>query len=51
MENNLVFYILILVAIIVAFLVIKKVTSCMIKAVVGIVVLAFLAYIYYMYLK
>jgi hypothetical protein len=49
--ENIGYYILILVALIIAFLVIKKVTSCMVKAVVGIVVLALLAYIYYMYLR
>ena len=49
--ENIGYYILILVALIIAFLVIKKVTSCMVKAVVGIVVFALLAYIYYMYLR
>jgi hypothetical protein len=49
--GNIGYYIFILVAIIVAFLVIKKVTSCLIRSVVTIVLVAILAYIYWMYLR
>lgn len=51
MVNNLGYYIFILVAIIVAFLIIKKVASCLIRSIVAIVLVAILAYIYWMYLK
>ena len=49
--GNLGYYIFILVAIIVAFLIIKKVASCLIRSIVAIVLVAILAYIYWMYLK
>jgi hypothetical protein len=39
------------VAIIVAFLIIKKVTTCLIKSVVLIVLAAVLGFIYFMYLR
>ena len=51
MVNNLGYYIFILLAIIVAFLIIKKVASCLIRSIVAIVLVAILAYIYWMYLK
>ena len=40
-----------LTAIIIAFLIIKRVVSCMVRTVVTLVLIAILAYIYYMYLK
>ena len=40
-----------LAAIIIAFLIIKRVVSCMIRTVVTLVLIAILAYIYYMYLR
>ncbi len=40
-----------LAAIIIAFLIIKRVVSCMVRAVVTLVLVAVLAYIYYMYLR
>ena len=49
--ENIGYYIFILVAIIVAFLIIKKVTTCLVKSIVGIVLLAVIAYVYYMYLR
>ena len=49
--QNLGYYIFILVAIVVAFLIIKKVASCMIRSVVAVVLVAVLAYIYWMYLR
>ena len=40
-----------LAAIIIAFLIIKRVVSCMVRMVVTLVLIAILAYIYYMYLR
>ena len=48
---NLGYYIFILVAIIVAFLIIKKVTTCLVKSIVLIVLASVLGYIYWMYLR
>lgn len=47
MENNFAYYVFALVAVVVAFLVIKKVASCLIRTIVGVVVVAVLAYLYY----
>ena len=49
--QNIGYYIFILVAIIVAFLIIKKVTTCLVRSVVLIVLVAVLGYIYWMYLR
>ena len=49
--ENIGYYIFILVAIIVAFLIIKKVASCLIRSIVLIVLAAVLGYIYWMYLR
>ncbi|MCR5643917.1 MAG: hypothetical protein K6G32_11380 [Prevotella sp.] len=49
--ENLTQYIVALVAIIIAFVIIKKVASCLIRTVVGIVLVAVLAYIYIMYMQ
>lgn len=49
--GNIGYYIFILVAIIVAFLIIKKVASCLIRSIVAIVLVAVLAYVYWMYLR
>ena len=51
MMGNIGVYIFILVAIIVAFLIIKKVTTCLIRSIVLIVLAAVLGYIYWMYLR
>ena len=51
MENNLTQYIIAFVAIVVAFVIIKKVASCLIRSIVGIVLVAVLAYLYFMYLR
>ena len=40
-----------LAAIIIAFLIIKRVVSCMVRTVVTLILVAVLAYIYYMYLR
>ena len=49
--ENIGIYIFILVAIIVAFLIIKKVTTCLVKSIVLIVLVAVLGYVYWMYLR
>lgn len=49
--ENIGYYLFILAAIIVAFLVIKRVASCLIRSIVAIVLVAVLAYIYWMYLR
>ena len=49
--NNIGIYIFVLVAIIVAFLIIKKVTTCLFKSIVLIVLAAVLGYVYWMYLR
>ena len=47
--GNIGYYIFVLVALMVAFLVVKKVASCMIKSVVLLALIAALAVIYYLY--
>ena len=49
--DNFGYYVYALVVLIVGFMIVKKVATCMIKAVVGIVVLAILAGIYWLYLS
>jgi hypothetical protein len=49
--ENIGYYLFLLAAVIVAFLIIKKVASCLVKSIVGIVLLALIVYIYYMYLR
>lgn len=49
--ENLTQYIVALLAIIIAFVIIKKVASCLIRTVVGIVLVAVLVYIYIMYMQ
>lgn len=49
--DNITQYVLALVAIIVAFLIIKKVASCLVRSVVGIALLVVLVYIYIMYFR
>lgn len=49
--NNLLYYAFCLVAIIVAFLFIKKAASCLIKSIVMIVVIGILVAIYFAYFK
>lgn len=44
------YYILCILAAVIAFLVVKKITSCMIKVVIAIVMLAVLALIYFRYI-
>ena len=49
--ENLGYYLFALAAIIVAFMVVKKVASCIIKSVVMLVVIAILAFVYFMYIR
>lgn len=51
MDNNFGYYVFVIIAAIVAFLIIKKVTSCMIKVVVALAIAAMLAAIYFVYMK
>lgn len=50
MDHNFVYYILILIAIVVGIIVVKKVTSCLIKTIALVVIIGVLALIYFMYL-
>ena len=49
--DNIGYYIFLLVAVIVAFLIIKKVASCLIRSIVLIVLAVVIGYIYWMYLR
>lgn len=51
MENNIGYYLALLALIIIGFIVVKKVASCMIKSIVGIVLILAAAAIYWLYLK
>ena len=51
MESNFISYIALLLLIVIAFLVIKKVASCLIKSIVTIVLIAAGVAIYYLYLR
>ena len=50
METPFYNYILCILAAVIAFLIVKKITSCMIKVVIAIVMLAVLALIYFRYI-
>ena len=50
METPFYYYILCILAAVIAFLIVKKITSCMIKVVIAIVMLAVLALIYFRYI-
>lgn len=45
------YYIFCIIAVIVGFLIIKKITGCLIKTLIALVVAALLAAVYYLYLK
>lgn len=49
--DNIGYYIFLLVAVIVAFLIVKKVASCLIRSIVLIMLAAVIGYIYWMYLR
>ena len=48
--DDFVYYIFALVVLVVGFLIVKKVATCLVKTIIGIVVLAILAGIYWMYI-
>lgn len=50
METPFYYYILCILAAVIAFLIVRKITSCMIKVVIAIVMLAVLALIYFRYI-
>ena len=49
--DSLGYYIFCIIAVIVGFLIIKKITGCLIKTLIALVVAALLADVYYLYLK
>lgn len=49
--ENIGYYAAMLAAIIIAFLIIKRAVTCMVKTVVTLILVAVLAYIYFMYLR
>jgi hypothetical protein len=51
MGDNILYYVILLVILIIGLTVLKKVASCMIKTVVGIVLLAAAVAVYWLYLK
>ncbi|MCF0202437.1 MAG: hypothetical protein HUK08_03640 [Bacteroidaceae bacterium] len=51
MSTDFTYYILCIIAIILAAIIIKRVAGCMIKAVITIILIAALAYIWFMYLR
>lgn len=51
MTSNFAYYIFCILAIVVGFLVVKKIASCMIKSIVAIITIAVIAAIYFMYIK
>ena len=51
METNITYYIALLVLIVIGFVVVKKVASCLIKSIITIVLVAIGVAVYYFYLK
>ncbi len=51
MDSNFTYYLLILVAIVAGVVIIKKITSCLFRTLSLIVIVAALAYIYFVYLQ
>lgn len=49
--TNFGYYIACLIVIIIGIFIVKKVVSCMIRTIVGLIVVAILAYVYFMYLR
>lgn len=50
-NNSYIYYIFLLVAVIVAFLIVKRVASCLVRSIVLIVLVAVLAYVYFTFLR
>ena len=51
METNITYYIALLILIVIGFVVVKKVASCLIKSIITIVLVAIAVAIYYLYLQ
>lgn len=51
MDENFMIYAGALLAIVICFVIIKKVASCLVRSVVSLVVLAIIAYIYFVYMR
>ena len=51
MQNNIGYYLFALAVIIVTFLIVKRVASCLIKSIVTLVLVAVLAFIYFYYIR
>jgi hypothetical protein len=51
METNITYYVALLVLIVIGFVVVKKVASCLIKSIITIVLVAIGVAVYYFYLK
>ena len=51
MDNDFLYYALVLVALVVGLFTLKKVATCMVKTVVGVILVAVLAAIYWLYLS
>ena len=51
MDNNFLYYAFALVALVVGFFILKKVATCLVKTVVGVILVAVLAAIYWLYLS
>jgi amino acid permease len=49
MDTSFIYYVFILIAIIIGVLVVKKITSCLIKSIVLVVLVAILAFLYFAY--
>jgi len=47
--ENFGYYVFVLIMIVVGFFIVKKVTTCLLKAIIGIAVIAILALVYYLY--
>ena len=51
MDSNFVYYVICLLAVVIGFLFVKKVASCLIKSVVMFAIIAILALIYFVYFR
>lgn len=51
MTSNFAYYIFCILAVVIGFLIVKRIASCMIKTVVAVIIIAAIAAIYFMYIK
>ncbi|HEY9551579.1 MAG TPA: hypothetical protein VIQ97_04770 [Prevotella sp.] len=51
MSNEFIYYLFCLLAVIVGFLIVKKVAGCLIKSVIALAILAILAFVYIIYIR